>query len=51
MCDRRVKTRVEFTACGKPAGRSGSLQYKHALAALRQIGGTDQAVMSRADNY
>jgi hypothetical protein len=46
----RVETRMEFAAGGEAAGRFSCFKQKHALSALREIGGTYQAIMACAND-
>lgn len=50
VCDRHVKTGMEFSACAKSAGCNVSLEHKHTLSAPRQIGSTDQSVVPCPNN-
>ncbi len=45
-----MKSRVEFPVCAEPARRIGCFEHKNTLAASRQVGRTDQAVMSCPDD-
>ncbi len=50
MRNRRMKSRMEFAVCSEAAGRAARLEHEYALAAPRQVRGTNQSVMACAND-
>ena len=48
--DRDVKSRMKLTICAQATGRTGGFENQHLLTTLREVCGTDQPVVSCADN-